>query len=107
KRSLSPVEEILIAKRDGKLSSRDAEVQIDALANRPHIYEDYLKYIYQTPVIQRHSLSVNGGGDIHTYYISGGYDHGLGNKINTDNSRMTLHVKNTFNPFKGLQLNAN
>lgn len=101
---LSPVVEILIAKRDGKISAAEAETQLDKL--RAHdVRSDFNKYVYQPAVLQQYALTFSGGSSIMSWIISGGYDKNIGNLADSYN-RKNLRWHNTFRPAKNLEISA-
>lgn len=92
---LSPVVETLIAKRDGLISSSEADARIAAF--RSYDLRNELKqYIYRPQLNQQYNLGIAGGGNYHTYRISLGYDD-IRPEISGDASnRITLSLKNDF-----------
>lgn len=101
---LSPVVEILIAKRNGKISASEAEVQLDRL--RTHdVRSDFEKYVYQPAMLQQYALNFSGGSNVMSWMISGGYDKNIGNLTDTYN-RKNLRWDNTFRPAKNLEIST-
>jgi len=102
---ISPVVQLLAQERAGQISAADANAQIDALRNLD-VRKDISKYLYRQAVNQQYALSVSGGSNKATYYLSGGYDDNLlGQKGNTYN-RFTLNSMSTFRPVKNLEVTA-
>lgn len=106
KPALSPVVEILIAKRDGNLTAAAADAQIDALRQKD-VRRDYLNEVYQQELRQQYALNLNGGSKQHSYYASVGYDKSNQSLRSNSNDRLSLKLENTLQPLKGLELNAN
>lgn len=102
--NVSPVVELLIAARDGKISQASADAQIIALSKHD-IRNDIEKYGFQQPLNQQYYLSFSGGTNNMNYLLSGGYDHNLDN-IGGLNSRLSINSQNTFNITKNLTLNT-
>lgn len=102
KAALSPVVELLIAKRDGAISAEEADKKIDAL-RKADIRNDIETYWYRQSVNQQYALNISGGGANASYYISGGYDRDV-NELENKYDRLNLSVKNIFKPVKQLQL---
>ncbi|MFA6084217.1 SusC/RagA family TonB-linked outer membrane protein [Mucilaginibacter sp.] len=99
---ISPVVEILNQERSGTLSTSDAQARINALRNKS-LLNDVSKYLYQNSVKQQYALSLNGGDDKTSYYLSAGYDKNLQSQKDNDFSRMTLNSNLTFRPLKNLE----
>ncbi|QNN42711.1 SusC/RagA family TonB-linked outer membrane protein [Pedobacter roseus] len=97
--SLTPVIELLVAKRDGKITSADADSQIEALKSYD-VRNDIEKYVYRTSISQQYQLSINGGSENHLYYLSAGYDKNKANQINNSDQRITLNANQTNSFFK-------
>ncbi|MBC7616978.1 MAG: SusC/RagA family TonB-linked outer membrane protein [Pedobacter sp.] len=103
---LSPVVELLIAKRDGKLSADlvDAEIAKYALLDNR---SDINKYLYRNGFNKQYALSLNGGTATSNYFVSAGYDQNASSLTGNDYSRTTLNLNHTYNLFKGkLELNT-
>ncbi|WP_081675057.1 SusC/RagA family TonB-linked outer membrane protein [Daejeonella oryzae] len=90
---LTPVVELLIAARDGKITAADADQQINALKQQD-VRNDFSRYLYRNSVNQQYALNLQGGSDKNTYYYSAGYDRNTGH---TDNSyeRFSLRADHT------------
>ena len=99
---VSPVVELLIAQRDGRLSTAQADQQIAAIAQHD-VRDDLKKYWYRKSVNQLYALSLNGGSDKAAYLLSAGYDHNL-NALGGTYRRLNLRSDNSFYPAKGLQV---
>ncbi|SDF80450.1 TonB-linked outer membrane protein, SusC/RagA family [Mucilaginibacter pineti] len=95
KTPLTPVVELLIARRDGKISASDAQSQIDALKNQD-VRNDFEKYLYQKSVQQQYNVNVSGGSANQTYYVSAGYDKNAANLVNNGYNRLTVDANNTY-----------
>jgi TonB-linked SusC/RagA family outer membrane protein len=91
---LTPVVELLIAKRDGKLS--DADARIAALKGL-NVRNDYDRYFNRVSVNLQNSLSVSGGSSNQKYVIGAGYDRNLQNLVGNDYNRVTVSAVNTYN----------
>jgi len=102
--ALSPVVELLIAKRDGTMDPAVADRQIGALAGRD-IRNDLQKYWYRKAVNQQYALSMSGGSDKNTYFFSAGYDRNL-SSLDGHFQRLNLRADNSFYWGKRLQLDA-
>jgi TonB-linked SusC/RagA family outer membrane protein len=100
--ALPPVVEILIAKRDGRISSEEADRQLNALKQHD-LRSDYLKYIYHPGLSQQYALNVSGGNTNSNYYLSGGYDRELG-KLRDLSQRVTLSSVFNFKITKKMDL---
>jgi len=98
-RALTPVVELLIANRDGLISSEELNTKLAEL--RTHdARNDYSKYLYQKSVNQQYALSISGGSTLHQYYLSAGYDKNAGNLVGNSNDRFTLNARNSWTLLK-------
>ncbi|NVM66867.1 TonB-linked SusC/RagA family outer membrane protein [Mucilaginibacter sp. SG538B] len=101
----SPVVNILAARRDGSLSSEQAETQIGQL-RKQDTRKQSEKYFYRNGILQQYNLNFRGGGDKSDYYLSAGEDHHTATLIGNRNNRITLNANYNFYPLKGLWLSA-
>ena len=98
--ALSPVVELLIAKRDGKLTTEQADAEIakySLLDNR----SDINKYLYRNGVNNQYALSLNGGSAAANFFVSAGYDQNVLSLTGNDYSRTTLNLNHNYSLFKG------
>ncbi len=93
--AVTPVVELLIAARDGKIPQAAANEQIDAL-RAVDVRQDLSRYFYQRAVNQQYSLSLNGGSDHQRYFVAGGYDHNQSGLTGNAYERMTLNANSTY-----------
>lgn len=94
-RAISPAVEIMIKKREGKISGDEASAQLDALG-REDTRNDLRKYFYRRSVNQQYALNLSGGYSNHHYYFSAGYDKNLANAVGNAYQRITLNANNTY-----------
>jgi len=92
---LSPVTELLIANRDGQLSSADLNSRLSALQTQD-VRRDLDQYFYRRNVNQQYALSLDGGSAAQRYYFSAGYDRNLDNAAGNGFSRLTLNGSQTW-----------
>lgn len=101
---LSPVVEILLAKRTGIITDATAQKQLDSLSiidNR-----NDLNRILKAAVTQRYAINITGGSNRHNYYFSAGYDDNKGsNKSRVQ--RIAINYKQTLELNKKLSFNSN
>ena len=96
---LTPVVELLIAARDGKISESQANTQIESL-KQYDVRNDLEKYFYRNSVNQQYAINLRGGSQNQRYYLSAGYDKDLNSHVGDSYNRMTLNASNTFNFLK-------
>ena len=101
---LTPVVELLIAKRDSRISAAQADEQISALA-AIDVRNDFNRYIYKQGMNQQQAMNISGGSEKIAYYFSGGYDRNKDNMGATYN-RISLRADNTISVTKKLKLNT-
>jgi len=103
---LSPAVEIMILKRDGKITESEANAQLDILRTQDK-RKDIDKYFYRHGVNQQYALSASGGSGNNNYYFSVGYDKNLSTLERNEFNRITLTANNSFAWFKKkLELNT-
>lgn len=100
---LTPVVELLIAKRDGAIDPAEADRRIEAY-KKYDVRDDLSKYSYQQSVRQQHALNVSGSTGKVNYYLSAGYDHNRDNLVGAAFSRYTLRSKMDFDVSNRLKL---
>jgi TonB-linked SusC/RagA family outer membrane protein len=93
---LTPVVELLIAKRDGAIQPGEADAEIDAL-KKQDVRNDIEKYMYQKSVSQQYAVNINGGTPNQRYFYAAGYDRNLDNLIRNGYTRATVSGNNTWN----------
>ncbi len=99
KTPLTPVIELLIAKRDGKILSAAADEKIEALKGQD-VRNDFDRYMNRMSINRQVSLSISGGSDNQRYFASAGYDYNTLNSRGNDYGRLTLNAKNTWSLFR-------
>ncbi|MEJ7778955.1 MAG: SusC/RagA family TonB-linked outer membrane protein [Daejeonella sp.] len=103
KPALTPVVEMLILNRDGKLSSADLELKLNALRD-VDVRDDFSKYVYREAVNQQYALSISGGSQNHSYLLSAGYDRNLQSLVTNSNNRLSLRAENKIKAAKNLEV---
>lgn len=98
--ALTPVVELLIAARDGKISSQSAAAQIDALRG-VDVRNDFDRYLYRDGVNQQYALGMQGGGEASRFHLSAGFDKGLSSQVGNSSERVTVSAKNDLTLLKG------
>lgn len=102
---LSPVVEILLQQRNGTISAATAATRIDSLS-RFDIRQDMQRHLYQSGVNTQHSLALQGGSPLASYYLGLGYDKNKSTSVGNEYSRYTISVKNNLRPLKKLLLQS-
>lgn len=103
---LSPVAELLIAKRDGLISPAMADAQIEALKLQD-VRSDMEKHLYRNSINQQYSVNMNGGTENQRYLLSAGYDRNLSSALGNGNRRITLNAANSYSLLKQkLEINS-
>jgi len=104
--AMSPVVQLLIAERDGLISSTETEAQLNEYRSRD-VRRDFDRYFYQTSVNQQYSLSLKGGGQAVSYYLSGGYDSNKNNLVRNGLDRVSVNSMLTYHPTGKLEVSSN
>jgi len=71
--ALTPVVDVLIARRNGTISNAEAERRLNIYRNTS-FNEEVTKYLYQKPVTSQYSINISGGGKSNAFQVSTGYD---------------------------------
>jgi TonB-linked SusC/RagA family outer membrane protein len=104
--AMSPVVQLLIARRDGQISSEQAQAQI-ARYREQDIRRDFSKYLYQNSISRQYSFSMNGGGSAVSYYLSGGFDQNDNNLVRNGLDRVTINSMLTYHPARSVEISSN
>lgn len=92
---LTPMVELLIARRDGKITTEDLESGTELLGSYD-LRDQYKKHFYRNSLLQQYAVNMSGGNISHRYYLSAGFDQNklatVGDKFN----RITLNSSNGF-----------
>lgn len=95
KAPLSPVVELLISARDGKISSGEADARITALGNYD-LRKEYMENMGNGALSRQYAANLSGSSDRSSYYFSAGLDDNrLSDKLNSY-QRMTLNFSDRF-----------
>ena len=102
---LTPVVEILIAKREGSMPAIEADAAIEAY-KKFDARNDIGSYLYRNGINQQHALNVSGSTGNINYYFSAGWDKNSSNIVGASDNRITLRTQNTFRVDDKLQIDA-
>ena len=102
KPSFSPVYEILFRQRRGEITSQEADALLNGLA-QVEVRDQYLQYMYKPLLNQQYALDLQGGNNNTAWYVSAGYDRNR-STLSAVNNRFNINFRNTYTPFKSLQL---
>lgn len=103
---LSPAVEIMARERSLRITSPEAEEQLNVLREQDK-RKDLEKYFYRKNVNQQYALNASGGGSNNNYYFSLGYDKNLAALVKNDYDRISLTANNSFSWLKKkLQFNT-
>ncbi|WP_448635386.1 SusC/RagA family TonB-linked outer membrane protein [Pedobacter panaciterrae] len=106
--SMTPVTpgiETYAAVRDGVITQEQADKLIAGLKGND-VRNELNKYSYRSALQQQYALSLKGGTEDFTYFISTGFDHNEENLERNFRRRVTLNSFNTYKPFKNLELSS-
>lgn len=92
---ISPVVQILYDKSRNLITDAEAQQQINALKGND-LRDELLEHYYRPSVNQQYFASVSGGGAQNTYYMSVGYDRGVGDVKYNENNRISLNAQNKY-----------
>ncbi|QEC67924.1 SusC/RagA family TonB-linked outer membrane protein [Panacibacter ginsenosidivorans] len=102
---LTPVVELLIAKRDGTIPAAEADAQIAAYKTFD-ARNDIGKYLYRDAVAQQYALNISGSTPAVSYYCSAGWDKHINSLAGANDNRITLRSQQTIRLSNKLQVDA-
>lgn len=91
----SPVVELLIAKRDGKVDKDKADAAIESY-KKYDFRNDVEKYLYRKSINEQYALSMNGGTENNRYFLSVGYDKSLASLVGNSNDRISINGNSSY-----------
>lgn len=94
KAALSPVVELLIAKREGKDATL-VDTEIENLKNQD-ARNDISKYLNQRSINQQYALNMSGGGKNQAYFVSAAYDKNRSSDVGNSYGRININANNTY-----------
>ncbi|WP_129717238.1 SusC/RagA family TonB-linked outer membrane protein [Pedobacter sp. SYP-B3415] len=97
--AISPVVELLIAARDGKMSAAEATNAIDALKSFD-LRAEQDRWLNRRAFNTQTLLSLSGSQGKQRYYLSGGFDRGLSNSRGNENDRYTFTGNHSYSFLK-------
>lgn len=97
---ISPAVELLIAHRDGKISSQELQGGIADL-EKGDIYADLSRLMYRPSWNQRYHGSFRTGTAVSSTMVSLGYDRQAGELVENGLQRLTLSLNQSFSLWKG------
>jgi TonB-linked SusC/RagA family outer membrane protein len=108
KTALSPVVELLILGREGKMIPDEVSRQI-GIYRTQDIREQQAAFLERKSSASQISLNISGGGNLQRYFLSAGLDRSLSNSVGNGYKRLTINGQNTyhFNPKLELSLGLN
>lgn len=104
--AMSPVVQLLIAQRDGQISTSIAREKIDYY-RKQDVRSDFSKYLYQNSINRQYSFSMKGGGSAVSYYLSGGFDQNDDHLVRNGLNRVTVNSMLTYHPAKSVEISSN
>jgi TonB-linked SusC/RagA family outer membrane protein len=104
RQALTPVVEIMIAARDGKITSAQRDAQLNQLKSQD-LRKQLDQYIYQNAINQQYNLDIQGGDKQAAYIIGVGYDQNK-NDLDAAYRRLTLKVDHQLKITEKLTLNT-
>jgi len=103
--AMSPVVELLIARRDGLISETEAQAQLNRYRQQD-VRRDFSKYLYQNSINRQYSFSMKGGGPAVSYYLSGGLDQNREDLVRNGLDRVTVNSTLTYHPTASLEISS-
>jgi TonB-linked SusC/RagA family outer membrane protein len=101
----SKLVDILANERAGKISSAEAQSQINILKGQD-VRNDYEKYVYQKAINQQYSLGIRGGSNNMAYAFSVSEDNNRGQLVRNGYQRTVITSSNTYLPIRNLEITA-
>ena len=103
---LSPVVQALFKQKEG-LMTVDAFNSLIAQNKKQDVRNDLQKYFLQNSLLQQYSLSLRGGGNKTSYFMSGSFDRNKDVLVRNGMDRATLNSMMHYYPLKPLELTTN
>lgn len=103
--SLTPVVELLLAERSGKMSSEQVNLELEKL-KAVDLRREYLDEFYTNALTQQYGVNIKGGSPKHAYTVSGAYDH-VREQNFARSHRYNLRVSDDFKLYEKLSLSTN
>lgn len=91
--ALSPVVELLIARRDGIISDNELSASLNTLKSFD-VRQDLSRLYYQPSLNQQYSAAVQGGNNLQRYNFSVGLDRQRASYVGNGNRRLTANFRN-------------
>ncbi|RYD96481.1 MAG: SusC/RagA family TonB-linked outer membrane protein [Sphingobacteriales bacterium] len=100
--ALTPAVEILLKRRQGKISAMDSAAQINSLklGNTTKSYSDHF---YRSAMLQQYNLAFRGGGANNQYLFSASYDQN-GSENYGQSDKLNFRFINTYKPLQNLSI---
>jgi TonB-linked SusC/RagA family outer membrane protein len=92
---LTPVVQLLIAERDGTMSTNAVTQKIAGL-QKLDARNDISRYLYRRSINEQYSLNLSGGTANNRFFLSGGLDKNLAAARGNGYDRITLNASNTY-----------
>jgi len=92
---LTPVVESLIKERDGLITSEEHKDFIASLRSKD-IRNDLNRYVYRPQINQQYQVSLSGGGERQSFYLSAGLDKERQEVRGSDMYRISLNANNNY-----------
>ncbi|MES2456267.1 MAG: SusC/RagA family TonB-linked outer membrane protein [Bacteroidota bacterium] len=93
--AISPAVAIMLQRRNSQISSSDSLTAINQLKGYD-IRKQMEQYLFRPSHNQQFALSVNGGGQNSSYYLSAGYNKDQQSLTTNNSDRLTLNLGNQF-----------
>lgn len=107
-RAISEAQEWLFRAQRGTATVAQRDSALGVLASRDRTgYDQLRQYLLQPAQSQVYNLSLSGGGENNTYFLSGSYAKERTNATGSDGSRLTLTANQEYKLFHWVTLTAN
>lgn len=103
----NPVQVLLLDYKDGKITKDALDKSLDGYRNLDRYDQVINEFLRSNRVKQQHNLSFNGGSEIYKYNVSVNYTGTAPYEKAQYLNRVGFNIKNTFDFFKWLQVDAN
>lgn len=91
--------------KSGRISQAEYDAKV-AQMSAVNNYGQITKYLMQRATSQSYNLSVSGGSEVHTYFLSGSYSKEMPSTKGNSGERMTLTANQEFKIIKKITLSA-
>jgi TonB-linked SusC/RagA family outer membrane protein len=93
--ALNPLQTIYKQKNDGVISQAEYDSKVAKMKSK-NAYDQMARYFLQNAVSHKANVSITGGGERGTYYLSTSYQGNESTSVGNSNDRININLKNNY-----------